>query len=354
MAGSAKPTGEGGQGILRCIPQKEKAPNSDVIIKPKMALGKTRAEEEFMRQALALGYGVTPVTKLYLELAQGIASRLINRKGEEVYQSVAFSILNFPLSVLMTIFPEDLLILDSPGTKTWRLSKVEHVATILGPLLQEHSSLMCVGASRALKTASERWSRVLATAYECEISFVRRTGRVDHLYVNMLYVLTDEDGEMHLPKTPDRREIQLSSMTIQAIREQVLSDALTMEMQYEYPLSAGWLRSMGLMEKAAWIASLQKNSVLSASSSAGSSAGKKRRKRAHAEQFFDVEKILEEKTMGKSSMYLVRWAGYEPEWEVHRLDGHGHPGDPVETWEPWSTMKHTQAMQEWEEANEQP
>ena len=58
-----------------------------------------------METALRLGYAVMPMDKLRRELAQSIASRMVNRTGEFVYQSVAFSITNFPLTVLQTVFP---------------------------------------------------------------------------------------------------------------------------------------------------------------------------------------------------------------------------------------------------------
>ena len=50
--------------------------------------------------------------------------------------------------------------------------------------------------------------------------------------------------------------------------------------------------------------------------------------------------------------YLVRWAGYEPEWEYERMEGHGQVGDPIETWEPWATVKNTEAYLAWEDLEE--
>lgn len=47
--------------------------------------------------------------------------------------------------------------------------------------------------------------------------------------------------------------------------------------------------------------------------------------------------------------YLVRWAGYLPEWEAWRIPGRGLPGDPVETWEPLSAVKNTEAYQQWKQ-----
>ena len=199
-----------------------------------------------IEMAHRLGYAVTPISKSRQELARAIASRMVNRKGDFVYQSAAFSITNFPLSALESIFPDNLLTNDPDAPKTWSLPSVGCVSTILGPLLQDIP--MCGGASRALKTASERWSRVLATIYDMEISFTK--GTMDHAYINFLYVLMDESGEMHKPKKPNRVEVLMSASVETEIRQQVLSDAMTIDGR-GCLLSAGWLRSIGEMDKAA-------------------------------------------------------------------------------------------------------
>lgn len=155
---------------------------------PKTFPKKSREETQLIEMAHRLGYAVTPISKSRQELARAIASRMVNRKGDFVYQSAAFSITNFPLSALESIFPDDLLTNDPDAPKTWSLPSVGCVSTILGPLLQDIP--MCGGASRALKTASERWSRVLAMIYDMEISFTK--GTMDHAYINFLYVLMDE------------------------------------------------------------------------------------------------------------------------------------------------------------------
>ena len=48
---------------------------------------------------------------------------------------------------------------------------------------------------------------------------------------------------------------------------------------------------------------------------------------------------------------MVRWEGYEPEWEWERLakGGPGQAGDPLDTWEPSAALKGTLALTMWEE-----
>ena len=148
---------------MRDLSKMVKAPVEESAIVPKITKKKTREEMQLLEMASQMGYAVTPISKLRRFLAQSIASRMVNRTGEFVYQSAAFSIPNFPLTALETALPSYLLKTDLPGTKTWSLPSVTLAAVHLGPLMQEIS--MCAGASRALKTTSERWSRVVATIY---------------------------------------------------------------------------------------------------------------------------------------------------------------------------------------------
>lgn len=64
---------------------------------------------------------------------------------------------------------------------------------------------------------------------------------------------------------------------------------------------------------------------------------------------YEVEAIIAEEPATKTNWerYLVRWAGYSPEWEAWRIPGRGLPGDPVETWEPFSAVRNTEAFHRW-------
>jgi len=85
---------------LRSLIKTDKETVEERALVPKNLKMMTREETQLMEMAHRLGYALTPVIKLRRELAQAIASRMINRTGENVYQSAAFSITNFPLSVL--------------------------------------------------------------------------------------------------------------------------------------------------------------------------------------------------------------------------------------------------------------
>ena len=69
--------------------------------------------------------------------------------------------------------------------------------------------------------------------------------------------------------------------------------------------------------------------------------------------FFEIDRIIDEKSSaGRAQQYyLVRWAGYDPSWEVWRTSG--EVGDPVESWEPLSVVRRTEALAAWTEQRSQ-
>jgi hypothetical protein len=77
------------------------------------------------------------------------------------------------------------------------------------------------------------------------------------------------------------------------------------------------------------------------------------KKRQRQEQRWEIDAIVEESGRwgGHSRWFLVRWAGYHPDWE--RLRVRGAVGSPVETWEPLRTMARTQALIDWDAAKEE-
>ncbi len=77
---------------------------------------------------------------------------------------------------------------------------------------------------------------------------------------------------------------------------------------------------------------------------------KTKSKLSRRHQRFEIESIQEESGRwgGHSRWFLVRWAGYQPDWEPYRV--RGAPGTPVETWEPLRGVRATNALRDWEAA----
>ena len=101
------------------------------------------------------------------------------------------------------------------------------------------------GVQATPQSPSEPVVRVVATIIEgAEISHVKLARSVERLYVNFMYVLTDEAGLVHYPKDAARNEIAMNLAQITAIRAQVATDAARMG-EMGINLSAGWWRQLG-------------------------------------------------------------------------------------------------------------
>ena len=74
-------------------------------------------------------------------------------------------------------------------------------------------------------------------------------------------------------------------------------------------------------------------------------------------EIFQVEEIIAEEPPSREvwHRYLVRWAGYRPEWETWRIPGRGEPGSPIESWETATRVSkyYKKALAAWE-AQQQP
>ena len=302
---------------------------------------------ELRQEALKLGQVCSPLERLNICLGTALARRLQQRVGNFIYQSIAFSSDNFPKAAADQILPPWLVTCDNSVVKTWKATTVAGVTAIFAPLLSQQSAYVCAGSSRALRTASEKVIRVVATPMpEVEVSWVEVSG-MDRLYVNCQYVLWDEAGELHAPKDPDRAEIQIDPELETALRQQVLADLLLMY-DKKLPLSPGFLRQLGHMEEAAVLEAI----LLNRPRKAEPPPEREEQLEAPLQRptrstHFEVERIISSKeSSGRAKRwYLVLWAGYHLSWEPWRISG--EVGDPIETWEPEAAVINTNAMVTW-------
>ena len=170
--------------------------------------------------------------------------------------------------------------------------------------LLELSEMNCCGTTRALKTLSQPVIRVVASMMPTvEVSHQLENGR-DRFFMNFLYVLADEDGEFHPPKDVNRNEIGLDPRLEMRMRQKILQDVKVMASK-GYLLSPGWWRQLGREEKAVEV----ERSVAI---------------KTHCAVHHNAECIVEERvSSGRAGRwYRVRWEGYEPEWEMWRIDGY--------------------------------
>ena len=181
--------------------------------------------------------------------------------------------------------------------------------------------------------------------------------KAGHLSGTFWYILFDEEGELHPPKTQTadggRAEVALTPLLEQQMREQVLSDVLRMGTRGD-PLAPGFLRQIGREADADVLQAqlLSQVSVASASSETPASSSTKKARRLKG--VFQVDCILEEKprTRTTEAVFLVRWMhdGYDLSWEVYRTEGEG-VGEPMATWEPLSNIQSTEALAVWRQTH---
>ncbi|KAL1496604.1 hypothetical protein AB1Y20_014208 [Prymnesium parvum] len=223
------------------------------------------------------------------------------------------------------MFGEALLVTDTSSCLTWKVTDMPQLLSFFGSMLNE-AGKECVGLCRALQRPSEPTARVLAMLIPSfEISVCNMARGVDRAYINLMYILLDEDGEIHFPKDQQRREFAFREAEVNAFRRHVLIDARTMVMQ-GVQLSSGWLRQLGMEERAIVVQAAEEQGTRVV---AVSRAPKQGRLSWKADCI-----VLEKASSGRAgSWYLVRWSGYHPSWEKWRINGRAGI-DPIETWEP--------------------
>lgn len=255
-----------------------------------------------------------------------------------VYQTASFSISTISRQAAMHLFSHvpELLVEQAPKHVRWVATTVKEVRNLAGPLMAE-SGYACAGATRALKTKSERWTRVVAHIIP-QIAISHLTSR-NQLQVDFHYVLFDEAGEIHPPKDEMRNEMLLSPVVVSEARVQIRADLLEMVEKKIARLSPAFLRQLGLEEQAM---------ALEAESS---QINLQRLQQARASRVpkWDVSHIVEERGAGHRREYLVEWAGYHPSWEAWRMNGPGGAvGSPLQTWEPAQALRGTEALLIWQ------
>ena len=293
-------------------------------------------------QETLLSVGIVSAHRFKQErtIVRELVKHMAARKGENVYQVASFS-----TPILSGEGMESRL--GKPTSKTnsgaeWQMHSFKDLSTTLVPLLKTCLELPICGVSKPLKTKSEKYVRVIATLLPpMEIIVSTDVMAMDMLFVNLMYALIDEDGEIHPPKDTDRREMKLSSSLVSELRQQAAADLKEME-SFGWPLSPAFLRQIGMEEKAQEV-----EQAGAEAEAAQQQQVQQRVVRQAGKRKYEVAEILEERPCsGKAKVwYKVRWQGYHPSWEAWRIEG--QPGDPVITWEPEKNVIDSEAMWAW-------
>ena len=282
---------------------------------------------------------------------------MTSRLGDNVYQMFSYSIPNLPRPVLHELFPaESMTAEETEATATWSLDEVSTLTAAVAPIFgcgrAEASGFFCAGSSRAHQTKSEPVMRVLAKLMPpLEIWHVVLNSGLERTYVNGMYALVTESGEMNWPKGKERKEIQVEPHVEASLRKEVLVDVRALADQGRR-LSPGWWRQLGDEARALQVEYELANPRAAAAAARALAAAPKKAKKAKkrarfTKESYEIDAILAEKKVSSKEkiIFLVRWSGYDSAWEPARISG--QVGGPLETWEPLLLVAATHAYEKW-------
>ena len=114
--------------------------------------------------ATGLGYSIVAHSELRQLLARSLGQRLRNRVASFVYQLISFNLPRVDRSELMQLFPSDLITEDTPTSLVFSALDCRSLKRLIGTLISDEYKF-AVGATKGLKTKSERFIRVVAHIY---------------------------------------------------------------------------------------------------------------------------------------------------------------------------------------------
>ena len=190
----------------------------------------------------ANGQCAQELSKSRRELIHELQARMVFRTSENVYQAPACTIPLFGRSHAVAFFANLPRQVDTKEVVTWDVSDPDLIAPLLTPFTDAHAN--CIGQSKAMGcTKLNPFVNVVSTLFNMVASSVCRGGR-DLMYVNALYILMNDVGEIDYPKTKEKRPIAMSWEDEQRLRTIVQRDLESMA-QADFALSSAFLRMLG-------------------------------------------------------------------------------------------------------------
>lgn len=209
------------------------------------------------------GFCAQEVSKARTELLFELQARLTYRTASNVYQSPACVIPLFGRRHAAAFFRGLPRTVDTVPVVTWEIYDPDQLTSLLHPFSDAHA--MCVGQSKAMGgTKLNPFVSVIATLFQLVASSVCKGGR-DLLYLNGLYVLMNDKGEIDYPKNKERRPIAMCYEDELRLRE-VMQRDLTSMAEAEICLSSAFLRMLGeeWAERAAQVQELEREQLAAA------------------------------------------------------------------------------------------
>lgn len=313
-----------------------------------VAFQRRRQKAEIDALCRRYGHHSLDGTELHVQFATEITRRLLSRAGNDIYQTISFPLTNWPDDFVDRYLSDQAAQIRTGGVLTYAHHRNCKLESLLSMTQTPHFS----GLSRGLKTNSQQYIRTVATLHvtSIEISVLPGVGvqvgdylrRVpSSVHFQAMFLLVDDSGEAHLPKNPNRTDVDIGQAALTNIRKGVFKDIEAMA-DKGYPLSPAFYHLIGRAAPAPPPPPPPKVPKVP--------KPKKAKPLPAAEE--RIEEVIEERpsTGLSGAWYRVRWdkRDYKPEWEAWREDKwEGNVGDPLETWEPRRHISGTRAYAHW-------
>ena len=201
------------------------------------------------------------VDSFRLEMLHQLQARLVQPRSRDLWQAPSFCLPNVPRAAAEALMKDMDCQLDTPSKCKWICRSPEKMWQCCRGLSRIHKE--CMGQSKALgKGKRHPWHRAVATIIQFEASHSKRKNGRQLLYVNALYVLMLESGELVKPRTSDKVPIVLTEEEEGRVRHAILRDLRLMALK-PLCLSSKLLSMLGeKWEKSAAIVAREEESLL--------------------------------------------------------------------------------------------
>ena len=188
-------------------------------------------------------YVAQQVEDFRVEMLHQLQARLVQPRSQDLWQAPSFCMTNAPRAAAERLMKDMDRSLDTASRSKWACRAPENMWKCCRGLAKVHKE--CLGQSKALgKGKRHPWHRSIATVISFEATHVVRKGGRQLLYINALYILMLESGEMVKPRTAEKTPIFMTEEEQARAEHAILRDLKLMAMK-GLDLSAKLLDKLG-------------------------------------------------------------------------------------------------------------
>ena len=194
----------------------------------------------FLAEQAHVSQGVDDFRK---EMLHQLQARLVQPRTQDLWQAPYFCMSNVPRAAAVAMMKEMQCSLDTASKRKWKCCAPELMHQCCRGLGRVHAQ--CMGQSKALgKGKRHPWHRAVATVIQFEATHCVRKGGRQLFYVNALYVLMLESGEIVKPRTAEKTPIFMTDEEEGRARKVIMRDLKLMALK-GFSLSGKLLQMLG-------------------------------------------------------------------------------------------------------------